>query len=88
MAKTKVEYNQAAHGDMIKSMIKECSNHKAIIEGANDAIKEIRKRAQDEFGFEPKQFNKLLSMYHKDSREAFENESEETLEAYDALFTN
>lgn len=88
MAKTKVEYNAAIHGDQLKHCIKQCSDHRAIIEGANEAIREIRKNAQDELGIDGKTFNQVLRMYHKNEREKFENENDDVLEAYDAIFTN
>ena len=88
MAKSTVEYNPSVHGDQLKHCIKQCSDHKAIIEGANEAIREIRKTAQEELGVDGKTFNQVLKMYHKDEREKFENENDEVLEAYDAIFTN
>ncbi|ADG60139.1 transcriptional regulator [Acinetobacter phage Acj9] len=82
----KVEYNAAIHGKQLEHMIKQCSDHRAIIEGANEAIREIRKTAQDELGYPGAKFNKMLNLFHKDQREDFENASEELQEDYDAVF--
>lgn len=87
MAKEKVIFNQALHGDRLNYCIKQCSDHKAIVEGANEAVKELKRVAKDELGVEPKQFSELLKMYHKSNRDDFENQSEEILEMYDAIFT-
>lgn len=86
MSKTKVEFNAAVHGADLEKFIKEASNHKVIIEGANDAIREIRKRADDELGVSGKDFNQMLRIYHKDEREKTEEETSELLEMYDAIF--
>lgn len=87
MAKEKVEFNAAIHGEQLAHCIKQCSDHRAIIEGANEAIRELRKAAHENLGVDGKTFGKMLNMYHKDQREKFENESEEVLEKYDAIFT-
>lgn len=87
MSKEKVEFNVAAHGEQLEHCIKQCSDHKAIIEGANDAMREIKKSAAENLGVDSKTFNKLLTIYHKDQREKFETESDEVIETYDAIFT-
>ncbi|EQA7786874.1 hypothetical protein ACX818_001468 [Acinetobacter baumannii] len=86
MAKEKVEFNKALHGEQLEHCIKQCSDHKAIIEGANRAIAEIRKTAQDELGVTGKEFNQMLRIFHKDERDKLETENEELLEKYDAVF--
>ncbi len=86
MAKSNVEFNVQLHGDQLEHSVKECSDHLAIITGAQEAIREIRKAAHEELGVDGKEFNKILQIYHKDQREKFENESEEILEKYDAIF--
>lgn len=85
--KSKVEFNVQVHGEQLHDFIKQASDHKAIAEGATDAIKEIRTRAREELGVEPKDFNDMFKLYHKDQREEFENKSEEIIEMYDAIFT-
>lgn len=87
MAKVKVEFNPSIHGDQLEHCIRQCSDHKAIIEGANEAIREIRKAAIEELGIEGKLFNQMLTIYHKDQREKFESDSDDVLETYDAIFT-
>lgn len=87
MAKNKVEFDVKIHGEQLHDFIKQSSDHKAIAESAVDAIKEIRKRAQEELGVKPKDFNDMFKLYHKDQREEFENKSEEIIELYDAIFT-
>ncbi|AZU98725.1 dsDNA binding protein [Acinetobacter phage vB_AbaM_PhT2] len=86
MAKEKVEFNPALHGEQLEHCIKQCSDHKAIIEGANEAIREIRKTACEELGVSGKDFNQMLRIFHKDEREKLETENEELLEKYDAVF--
>lgn len=87
MAKQQVEFDAKIHGAQLNEFIKQCSDHKAIIEGANSAISEIRKRAVDELGLKGKEFNEMLRIYHKDQREEVETANEELLEKYDAVFT-
>ena len=87
MAKEKVEFNPSVHAEQLHHIIKQCSDHRAIIESANEAIRELRKAAQDELGYPGGKFNKMLNMFHKDQREEFENASEEVFEDYDAVFT-
>lgn len=86
MAKEKVEFNPAVHGDQLEHCIKECSDHMAIIEGARTAINEIKKHAREELGVDGKDFNRMLSIFHKDQREKFENENSDLLVMYDAIF--
>lgn len=82
----KVEYNPALHADSLKHSIKECSDHLAIIEGARTAMKEIKKHCKEELGVEPKLFQAMLNLYHQDARDKFEDEKEDILEIYDAIF--
>lgn len=86
MAKEKVIFNEQLHGETLVNYIKQCSDHKVIVESASEAIAEIRKMAKDELGVDSKHFNKLLNMYHKDQRDAFEEESEEVIGIYDTIF--
>lgn len=86
--KEKVIFNEAVHGERLEYCIKQCSDHKAIIEGANEAIKELKRVAKDELGVQPKDFSDLLKLYHKSNRDEFENKSEELLGIYDAIFTS
>lgn len=88
MAKSKVEFNPAEHGKDLKIAIRQASDAKIQIEASNDTIREIRKNAQENLGIDATTFNKMLTIYHKDAREKFENDSAETLEVYDAVFTN
>ena len=86
MAKVKVEFNPQIHGDRLAECIKQCSDHKAIAEGANEAFAETKNVAIEELGVDSKLFTKLLTMYHKDQREEFEAERDEVIETYDAIF--
>lgn len=87
MAKETVEFDPTVHGDQLQKYIKQCSDHKLIIESANEAIREVRKMAQEELGVKGKEFNFLLRIYHNDQREKFEDENSELLEKYDAVFS-
>lgn len=86
MAKEKVEFNPQLHGDQLEHCIKTCSDHMAIIEGAREAINELKKHSRDELGVDGKDFNRMLTIYHKDQREKFENENSDLLGMYDAVF--
>ena len=87
MAKEKVEFNSQVHGDQLEHLVKQCSDHRAIIEAANDAIRDLRKTAEQDLGYPGKKFNKMLNMFHKDQRDSFEDESNEVVEDYDAVFS-
>ena len=84
--KEPVVYDKAIHGERLEYCIKQCSDHKAIIEAANDAIREIKKVAKDELGVDSKKFMPMLAIYHNDKRDDFEDTKEEILEMYDELF--
>lgn len=86
MSKQKVEYNARVHGDALKSLIRQASDHKAIMESGATAISELKKQAKNDLGVDPKKFNALFKIYHKDEREKFEDDSEELIGEYDALF--
>lgn len=84
--KVKVEFDEAIHGADLKKLIEEASDEKTMIEARQDQIKAIRTRAKDELGVDGKLFNKLFNIYHKGTRERFAADSEEVVEAYDAIF--
>lgn len=84
--KQKVEFNVDVHGEQLEAMFKEASGLKTQVESANAAIADIRKAAKDELGLKPAQFNKLFRVHHSGTREKFEDESNETMELYDAIF--
>ncbi|WWQ13115.1 dsDNA binding protein [Morganella phage vB_Mm5] len=66
--------------------IKEASNAKTIAEGATSTISEIRKRAKSELGIKPAYFNKLFRMYHNQSRDETETETDVIVNLYDLVF--
>lgn len=86
MKKEKKEFNSDVDGADLQKMIKEASDIKTIMDAEGDKIKDIRVRAKDELGVEPKMFNALLKIHHKQEREQFESTSEEIVETYDRIF--
>ncbi|ASD52115.1 transcriptional regulator [Pseudomonas phage PspYZU05] len=82
----KVEFNADVHGEELARIIKDCSDNKLKAEGYMTLVSEAKSRAKEELGVSTKQFNMLLSMYHSDTRERFENEKDELVEIYDTVF--
>lgn len=77
--KEKIEFNPAIHAEQLNQFITEASDAKTIMEAASDTFAEIKKRAVDELGVDSTEFNKLFTMYHKGTRDQFENETSELL---------
>ncbi len=88
MAKEKiaVEFDEAVHGESLKKLIKEASDHLLQAESFRTKMKDARDTAKVELGVDGKIFNQLLKIYHKDSREIFETEKDEVVELYDSIF--
>lgn len=84
--KTKVEFDEAVHGNTLAQLIKEASDQKTIQEAYGDKIKDIKQRAKEELGVDGKMWTTLFNMYHKQSREKFEEERDEAVELYDRVF--
>jgi uncharacterized protein (UPF0335 family) len=84
--KVKVEFNQDEHGSTLAQYIKNASDVKIKIEAYNDEIKDIKDRAKEELGVDGKMFNQVFSLYHKGTRERFEDEKTEVVELYDTIF--
>ena len=86
MAKEKVEFDEAVHGEELATLIKEASDQKTIQEAYGDKIKEIKKRAKEELGVDGKMWGILFKLYHQQQREQFEEERDEAVELYDRVF--
>lgn len=89
MAKTEkvaVEFDEALHGDQLKKLIKDASDNLCQAESFKTLVKDARDSAKADLGVDSKMFNKLLSLYHKDTREVFESESDAVVEIYDSIF--
>lgn len=84
--KEKVEFNPSVHGERLEQLITEASNLKTMQESYAEKIKEQRSIAITECGVEPKLFNQLLRIYHKQEREQFEDSADEVTSAYDQIF--
>ena len=84
--KEKIEFNAAIHAEQLHDFITEASDAKTIMEAASDTFNEIKKRAAEELGVDSAEFNKLFTMYHKGTRDEFENQTSELLIKYDAVF--
>lgn len=84
--KVKIEFNPAEHGGTLAQLVKAASDVKLKIEAYNDEIKDLKTRAKDELGVDSKMFNIQLGLYHKGTRERFEDEKNEAVELYDSLF--
>lgn len=70
----------------LEASIKDVSNLMFQQETIRTQIAESRKYIKDEFGINPKTFNMLTRMYHKDQRDKLEEESMEVIDLYDSLF--
>lgn len=86
MSKEKVEFDPVAYAEEIKDLIKEASDQRTLIEHHSENIKDIKKRAKEEYGMPTKTFNQMFAIYHNQTRERFENEKDEVLDAYDQVF--
>ncbi|QOI66458.1 double-stranded DNA binding protein [Erwinia phage FBB1] len=84
--KVAVEFNEAVHGEQLKRLIKDASDNLLQAESYRLKVKETRESAKEELGVDGKVFNKLVALYHKDTRDTFETESEEIVEIYDSIF--
>lgn len=85
--KVKVEFNQEEHGNTLAQLIKSASDTKLKMEAYADEIKDIKDRAKVELGVDGKMFNQIFSLYHKGTRERFEDEKTEVVELYDTIFS-
>lgn len=86
MAKEKVEFDEAVHGEELARMIRDASDQKTIQEAYGEKIKEIKQRAKEELGVDGKMWTTIFNMYHKQTRERFEAEKDEAVELYDRVF--
>lgn len=84
--KVKVEFNQDEHGSTLAQYIKNASDAKLKMEGYAGEIAELRQKAKAELGVDTKMFNQLFGLYHKGTRERFEDEKTEVVELYDTVF--
>jgi len=84
--KEQVQFDASIHAEELQRLIKEASNEKTLIESHNEKIKELRTEAKDNCGVDPKMFNDLLKIYHKQERERFEDDKDQVVEAYDTIF--
>lgn len=84
--KPAVEFNVSAHSEALADMIREAEGHMTQIDSFKEMIKEIRDRAKNEMGLEGKEFNAMLKIYYKRTRDQVEAEKDEILEKYDAAF--
>ena len=57
------------------------------MEAYADEIKDLKDKAKTELGVDGKMFNTQLGLYHKGTRERFEDEKTEAVELYDVLFS-
>lgn len=89
MAKEKkvaVEFDEAIHGEDLRKKIKEASDHLLKISGYRTLIADLKNAAKDDLGVDTKTFNRLLALYHKDTRDQFEEENDKVVELYDSVF--
>lgn len=86
MSKEKIEFDEAVHGEKLAAMIKDASDQKTIMEGYAEKIKDIKNQAKDELGVDSKMWTRVFAIYHKQTRERFEAETDEALDLYDSLF--
>lgn len=84
--KEQVVFDEAVHGQALRDMIKEASGNKLKAESYLELNKDIKDRAKKELGVEGKLFNQLLALFHKGTRDRFETEKDEVVEAYDSIF--
>lgn len=86
--KVKVEFCPDTHGEELAKLVKSASDAKLKAEGYMGEVAELRTKAKDELGVTTKNFNQLFALYHKGTRERFEDEKTEVVELYDAVFDN
>lgn len=86
LKKEKRTFNPDEDGLDLEKMIGEAMIAKEQMELLKGSIADIRTRAKDELGVEPKMFNQLLTMHFKRNRDEVENNNEELLETYDQTF--
>lgn len=87
MAKDKIEFNASVHGKLVLEQVKRASDIKFQIESFNEQLKEIRDYTKQQTGMKPADFNFLVKVYHTQTRDKVEEQSEELLGVYDAIFT-
>lgn len=84
--KIAVEFDETVHGEELKKLIKEASDHLLQAESFRIKMADARDTAKVDLGVDGKMFNQLLKIYHKDTREVFESEKDEVVELYDSIF--
>lgn len=87
MAKDNIEFNASVHAKLVEEQVKRASDIKFQIESFNEQLKEIRDYTKHQTGMKPADFNFLVKVYHTQTRDKVEEQSEELLGVYDAIFT-
>lgn len=83
--KEKVEFNASLHGEELKQMLEEAVEVKTKMQLYVESIKDIRTRAKEELGLEPKKFNALLKLMFNQSKDEFAAEADELIDLYDQV---
>lgn len=83
--KEKVEFNVSLHGEDLKKMLEEAVEVKTKMQLYAESIKDIRTRAKEELGLEPKKFNALLKLMFNQSKDEFAAEADELIDLYDQV---
>lgn len=83
--KEKVEFNASLHGEELKQMLEEAVEVKSKMQLYAESIKDIRTRAKEELGLEPKKFNALLKLMFNQSKDEFAAEADELIDLYDQV---
>lgn len=83
--KEKVVFDPSVHNEELQRLIKDASANKLKAESFMDLAKDSAAKAK-KLGIEPKRFGQLLALYHKGTRDRFEDENTEVVEIYDSIF--
>lgn len=70
----------------VVNMVKEASASMLRIDSERDLMKDIATRAKEEFEIKPADFNKVVKMYHKQSRQEEQAKYEKIDGLYEKLF--
>lgn len=82
----KVVFDINQHGAMLNEIIDDICDNLLQISVRQDMVKGKKADAKKATGIDSKQLTKLIKMRFDQTRERFENENNEVLEIYDAIF--
>jgi hypothetical protein len=72
----------------LKQMVNEAVDALTRVDSEREHIKEIKEEIKENFELPPKAISKIIILAHKRNAEAFAQDAEDTLELYEALFSD